>query len=146
MGSCLQQFWSMVATMNVLFVCTGNAFRSPVAEALLKKYKPEIEVDSAGTNPSIPISNSAKNYLLNENAQRFMKKNPESLNKKNVNDYDLIIAMKPEHMFQVLRKCPECKDRIVVWNIKDPYLRSIHESEEIFREIKRKVKKLIRNL
>jgi protein-tyrosine phosphatase len=132
--------------MKILFVCSGNAFRSPVAEALFKKYKPEIEVDSAGTNPSIPISISASNYLLKENAQRFMKKNPESLNEKKLNDYDLIIAMKPEHMFQVLRKCPECKDRIVVWNIKDPYLRSIYESEKIFREIKHKVKKLIRNL
>lgn len=136
----------MVFAMKVLFVCSGNAFRSPVAEALLKKYKPEIEVDSAGTNPSIPISNSARNYLLKENAQRFMKKNPERLNEKKLNEYDMIIAMKPEHMFQVLRKCPDCKDKIVVWNIKDPYLCSVYESEKIFREIKCKVIKLIENL
>lgn len=132
--------------MKVLFVCSGNAFRSPVAEALLKKFKPEIEVDSAGTNPSIPISNSVRNYLVSENAQRFLKKVPEILNEKKLNEYDLIIAMKPEHMFQVLRKCSECKDKIIVWDIADPYYRSMQESEKIFRDIKCKVKELIENL
>ncbi|UCH71344.1 MAG: low molecular weight protein arginine phosphatase, partial [Candidatus Bathyarchaeota archaeon] len=35
--------------MKVLFVCTGNSFRSPVAEALLKKLRNDLEVESAGT-------------------------------------------------------------------------------------------------
>jgi len=132
--------------MKILFVCSGNAFRSPVAEAILKKYKPEIEVDSAGTNPSIPISSSAINYLVSENAQRFLKQAPESLNEKKLNEYDLIIAMKPEHRFLILRKCPECKDKIVVWDITDPYFLSIQDSEKIFKDIKSKVKELIEKL
>ena len=136
----------MVSIMKILFVCSGNAFRSPVAEALLKKYKPEIEVDSAGTNPSIPISSSARNYLVSENAQRFLKQVPESLNEKKLNEYDLIIAMKPEHRFLILRKCPECKDKIVVWDIADPYFLSIQDSEKIFKDIKGKVEELIEKL
>lgn len=132
--------------MKILFVCTGNAFRSPVAEALLKKYKPEIEVDSAGTNPSIPISSSARNYLVNKDAQMFLKKTPESLNKKKLNEYNLIIAMKPEHMLSILRKCPECKDKIVVWNIIDPYFLSSQDSDRVFKEINCKVKELIEKL
>lgn len=132
--------------MKILFVCTGNAFRSPVAEALLKKYKPEIEVDSAGTNPSIPISSSARNYLVNEDAQMFLKKTPESLNEKKLNEYNLIIAMKPEHMRSILRKCPECKDKIVVWNIIDPYFLSSQDSDRVFKEINCKVKEFIEKL
>ena len=136
----------MVYFMKILFVCTGNAFRSPVAEALLKKYKPEIEVDSAGTNPSIPISSSANNYLVSENAQRFLKQVPDNLNEKKLNDYDLIIAMKSEHMFEILRKCPECKDKIIVWNITDPYFLSIEDAERVFKDINGKVKELIKYL
>ena len=132
--------------MKILFVCSGNAFRSPVAEALLKKYKPEIEVDSAGTNPSIPISSSARNYLMSENAQKFLKQVPDNLNEKKLNDYDLIIAMKSEHMFKILKKCPECKDKIVVWNIKDPYFLSSQKSDRVFKEINDKVKELVEKL
>ena len=57
--------------MKVLFVCSGNAYRSPVAEALLKKLKPEVEVDSAGIDPAIPISEVARTYLARENAQKY---------------------------------------------------------------------------
>ena len=132
--------------MKILFVCTGNAFRSPVAEALLKKYKPDIEVDSAGTNPSIPISTSAKNYLLSEKAEQFLKQKPESVYTKMLKEYELIIVMQPEHKFQILRKCPECKEKIVVWNISDPYFHSIQDSVKIFNQINENVNKLIKTL
>jgi protein-tyrosine phosphatase len=128
--------------MRVLFVCLGNAFRSPVAEALLKLYKPEVHVDSAGVNPTIPISEAAKTYLAKENAQQFLKAKPESLDEKDLRGYDLIIVMEPNHKDAVLSRCPECKDKIVVWNIADPYFLPYGSTEEIFKEIKEKVSEL----
>ena len=83
--------------MKVLFVCSGNAFRSPVAESLLKKLNPEIEVSSAGTHPAIPISEAARKYALAENAGQYLKKFPDSLDSKQISEYDLIIAMEQEH-------------------------------------------------
>lgn len=132
--------------MRVLFVCSGNAFRSPVAEALLKKLKPEIEVESAGIHPAIPISEAAKKYLARENAHQYLKKVPEGLDSKQLDEYDLIIAMKLEHKNVVLRECPECKNKIVVWNIDDPYFLPHGYTEKIFDQIRDKIAELANSL
>jgi len=132
--------------MKVLFVCLGNAFRSPVAEALLKKLKPEIEADSAGVNPSIPISEAARKFLARENADQFLKQAPEGLDEKDLDKYDLIIAMESRHRDAVLSRCPKCENKIVVWNIADPYFMPHGYTEKIFKQIKDKVIQLANSL
>jgi protein-tyrosine phosphatase len=133
--------------MKVLFVCTGNAYRSPLAEALLKKLKQDIQVDSAGIHsPLIPISNDAKKFLAKENALQYLKRLPEGLDSKKLDEYDLIIAMEPRHKVVVSSKCPECEGRIVVWNIHDPYFSPKGYTEKIFKQIKQKVKELADSL
>jgi protein-tyrosine-phosphatase len=122
--------------MKVLFVCSGNAYRSPVAEALLRKLRPDINVDSAGTDPAIPISQDAKKYLARENAEQYLKKTPEGLSGKQLGEYDLIVAMEPRHKRVILSKCPECANKIVVWNIDDPYFLPPGHAEKIFAQIK----------
>jgi len=128
--------------MKVLFVCSGNAYRSPLAEALLKKFKPEIDVDSAGIHAVIPISEAAKKYLARENAEQFLKNAPEGLDSKKLGEYDLIVTMELIHKDAVLSKCPECADKIVVWNIDDPYFLPHGHAEKIFRQIRQKVREL----
>jgi len=132
--------------MKILFVCSGNAYRSPVAEALLRKLRPEIDVDSAGIDPAIPISEAAKSYLGRENATKHLKQAPEDLNKKKLGEYDLIVAMKQEHKDVILSRCPECAGRTVVWNIDDPYFLPHGYTEKIFKQIKGKVGELAESL
>ena len=128
--------------MKVLFVCSGNVYRSPVAEALLKKLRPDIQADSAGTNPVLPrISESARKFLKMKNASNYLKAEPEGLDEKKLDKYDLIVAMKPRHKKMVLNKCQSCEDKIVVWNIDDPYFLPGRETK-IFQQIKNKVKEL----
>ena len=135
-----------MAYVKILFVCSGNAYRSPVAEALLKKLKPEIKVDSAGIHPAIPISEAAERYLAVEDALKYLKQAPESLDEKKLDEYDLIVAMKQEHRDIILSKCPEYADRIVVWNIDDPYFLPHGYTEKIFKQIKVKVAELANSL
>jgi protein-tyrosine-phosphatase len=113
-----------------------------MAEALLKKLKPDLEVDSAGLHVAIPVSKEVKDYLKNLNAERYLKSFSESLDEKNLRVYDLIVAMEPRHKNAVLRKCPECLRRIVVWNIDDPYFEKQEHAETIYHELENKVKKL----
>jgi protein-tyrosine-phosphatase len=128
--------------MKVLFVCSGNAHRSPLAEALLKKLRSDLKVDSAGVRVAIPISEEVREYLSRESAEQYLKKVPEDLGSKRLNDYDLIVAMEQRHRDAVLSVCPECVDRILVWNIDDPYFMPHHDAMEVYERIKNRVTEL----
>jgi len=100
----------------------------------------------SGINPSIPISEAARRYLARENAEHYLKQAPESLNEKDLDEYDLIITMEPRHKDAVLSKCPECENKIGVWNIDDPYFLPRGYTEKIFKQIKEKVAELANSL
>jgi protein-tyrosine-phosphatase len=125
--------------MKILFVCTGNSYRSPIAEALLKKVREDLEVESAGTQPAGMIAPNAKKFLERENALEKLKRTPEGIDQKNLEEYDLIVAMKQNHKNEILRRYLQMEDRIEVWNIDDPIYLPHGSDEEIFEEIKRKV-------
>ncbi|HML01851.1 MAG TPA: low molecular weight phosphatase family protein [Candidatus Bathyarchaeia archaeon] len=129
--------------MKILFVCSGNSYRSPVAEALMRKYAPRgVDVDSAGTSPITWISEHARQFLQRENASKYLKTHPEGIETRRLRDYDLIVAMEMRHRFSILQQCPECADKIEVWNIDDPYDTSAEYEEEVYRQIESKVKEL----
>jgi protein-tyrosine-phosphatase len=124
---------------KILFVCTGNAYRSPICEALLKKLRPDLEVDSAGTRIEGKITKEAKKYLLSEDAIKYLKNKPESIDSKQLENYSIIIAMQKMHRDAVLKKCPECKDKIVVWDIPDKIFFLRGRTEKINNQMKTKV-------
>ena len=132
--------------MKVLFVCTGNACRSPLADALLKKARPDIVVDSAGTYAYHKVIDLTRRYAEEEGASQFLKSVPDSLQSKNLCDYDLIVTMETEHKEAVLRQCPECADRVVVWHINDPYTQPYNQASREFERIKSKVAQLAKTL
>lgn len=49
--------------MNILFVCTGNSCRSPMAEGIAKTYSGDFEIFSAGIRPETHVSPFAVEVL-----------------------------------------------------------------------------------
>jgi protein-tyrosine phosphatase len=128
--------------VKVLFICSGNAHRSALAGALLKELRPEWKVDSAGLRIAIPVAEEVKTYLGKEKAEKYLKKVPESLEGKSLNDYDLIVTMEQIHKDAVLTRCPECKNKIVVWNVEDPYFLQGEAAKNAYDRIKEMVREL----
>ncbi|MCJ7423156.1 hypothetical protein MUP01_02665 [Candidatus Bathyarchaeota archaeon] len=83
--------------LKLLFVCPRNAHRSPLAEALLKKLRPDSQVGSKGLQVGIPVSEQVKEYLSRMNGDQYLKEAPESLSKKCLHEYDIIVAMQQRH-------------------------------------------------
>jgi len=103
-------------------------------------------VDSAGISVAIPIAAEIKEFLRGENAEQFLKSNPESLDDKRLDYYDVIVAMESKHKDYVLSLCPECERKVVVWNIKDPYFMDRENAWRIYEQIKDRVTELAKTL
>ena len=119
---------------KIMFICSGNTCRSPLAEGLFKKYLKEnnindIDVSSAGVGafPGDAVSiNSilvAANRGIDISEYRARNINPEHLLTT-----DLFFCMSDSHKQVLLRHCDESK--IVVLNVPDPYGRPIENYEE----------------
>ena len=130
----------------MLFVCTGNACRSPLADALLKMFRPDITVDSAGTHAYYKVIDMTRRYAEQEGASEYLKKVPDCLSSKNLCNYDLIVAMETEHEDAILGQSPECADRVEVWHITDPYMLPYNQAQQTYDKIKNKVALLAKRL
>ena len=127
--------------MEILFVCTGNSFRSPVAEALTKKYKPELDVSSAGTAPATLIAPNGKKLLEKENARKLVKDHPQPLTAELVQSADRIIVMQEEHANFIRNTLQIDSHKIENWDIEDPINPDV-DDYRAFQEIKEKVRRL----
>ena len=118
---------------KVLFVCTGNSCRSPMAEGILKKMLREnkvdnFEVSSAGisTLSGVPASlfamevSRARNVDLSQHRSR-------QLNKRILKKADLILAMSDEHLEYVGKIDKSALDRAYLLKAFSPSSHKIRE-------------------
>jgi protein-tyrosine phosphatase len=102
-----------VAAPRLLFVCTGNATRSVIAAALVRRERPAWTVDSAGTW-AIPGLPSSRRTLAALEAVGVSAPGHRSttLTRGHVEGVDLVIAFEVDHVRHVRRLAPDAASRI----------------------------------
>lgn len=101
---------------RVLFLCTGNSARSPVAEALLRRRADQVEVASAGSRPKPLHANTVR--VLREYGIELAGRAPQHLSVFEHQHFDYVITL----CDRVREVCPEFPGgaELVHWSIPDP--------------------------
>jgi len=96
---------------SILFVCTANICRSPMAEALMKARHPAAfsEVKSAGVHAGLrgePIDARAAAALTRVDAAPHKKFRSRRVLASDFERFDLIVAMESAHLDTLRQQCP----------------------------------------
>ncbi|QKW38708.1 ArsR family transcriptional regulator [Actinomadura sp. NAK00032] len=105
--------------LDVLFVCTGNSARSPIAEALLRhRTAGRVTVTSAGSRPKPDLDPRAVDVLRDRYGIDLAGRRPRDLKTLRGRRFDYAITL----CDKAREVCPEFGDRSrrVHWSVPDP--------------------------
>jgi len=104
-----------VPRKRVLFVCLGNICRSPMGEALARKYGSDVIVaDSAGLTPA-EVTTSLTRSVLRERNVDLGDHLPKGLDEVDLTQCDLIVNMSG------MKLPSNIGIPVEEWPVKDPY-------------------------
>jgi arsenate reductase len=123
----------------VLFVCTQNAGRSQMSQALFERHAPDdVRAESAGAEPAGAIHPVVLD-AMNEIGIDLSSRRPKRLTLEMQLHADWAVTL------ACGAKCPFVPSVVEDWDIEDPAGRPIEEVREIRDEIERRVKDLAGN-
>ncbi|AMM25515.1 low molecular weight protein-tyrosine-phosphatase [Variovorax sp. PAMC 28711] len=112
---------------NILFVCTGNICRSPIAEGLMAAALPDARVTSAGTAALVgrPADPLARELLLRRDV-RIDAHRARQLDSEMCTQADLILVMEDVHRLEVRQRFPFASGKLFRFlgprgDVLDPY-------------------------
>jgi len=109
----------------VLFACTHNSIRSPMAAGLMRlHFGPLMRVDSVGVRPVEEVSGMAAS-VMDEVGIDISKLRPKGFNAFEEEDegpFDLIVSLSPEAHHSALNVIPKLGKAAEYWPTFDPSL------------------------
>lgn len=143
---------------QILFICTGNTCRSPIAEFVAKKIiideNIKLRAASAGfTAGGIPISENSSRVLAS-NGIDASDHTSKLLNAKILRDSWLVLTMTLEHKNKILQLYPASASKVHTLSeyagynsdVADPIGKDIEYYKNTFEEINEKVKSIFEKI
>jgi protein-tyrosine-phosphatase len=122
---------------SVLFACTLNAIRSPMAEALLKHFHgSRIYVQSVGVRTSVVDSFAIA--VMDEMGIDISRHRRRSFDDLEDDSFDLIISLSPEAQHRAVEMTRHMACEVEFWNTFDPSV--VEGSREVRLDAYREVR------
>lgn len=133
----------MIQRIPILFVCIGNICRSPMAAGIAQKMYPEkVMVQSAGIAPyGDKAAPEAIEVMQRDYSIDISGHQTKGVSYLLLNDFDYIIALDP-YVFDHLKAYFQlAKEKLIKWNIDDPFTKDI----EVFRKCAKNILTCVKN-
>ena len=128
--------------VRVLFVCVGNACRSPMAEAIARYDAADVmEPSSAGLSPLGYLAELTKQTLM-KNGYSTDGLTSSILTRAATEAAELIINMTGRSRENIFRGLEKVED----WIVQDPYGEDPETYQRVFEGIRRRVNQLVLSL
>lgn len=142
--------------MKIIFVCTGNTCRSPMAEAILRKmvYAENLDVivESRGTSvySEDPINPKSAEALATIGISNVVHK-AKQIMKNDIEESDIVLTMTQQHKLALLKTYPDFRYKIFTLaeyaedsrdDISDPF----GKSQIFYNFCVQEIKKLVESL